>query len=362
MAISCLWHKLSPLIPVEQDEKSKGYYAPAFMVQKNQILKLKDLPAPPSYRAGWPWTKLLQFKEKNTLQDWALPKITIVTPNYNYGQYLEETIRSVLLQGYPNLEYFIFDGGSTDNSVEIIKKYEKWITYWVSEKDEGQASAINKGLKMASGQWFNWLNSDDILMPNALMTLARISHLVSDASWISGARIEMNKYCEYCDICVPWRTDPIGLAIGAIYLPQDATFVKTDFVRENNIHLDEQYNIVFDTIFHHQLLTLEKPLLTSVVFSGIRRHEVNKTTLRDQMSKERREGVFPFIIKSSCFNRIVYRLLFTRFHVLVRILLLLAIAFRIIPYSRDWKAVIFDRSTTSLKLVKASDAIFGIDS
>ena len=100
-----------------------------------------------------------------------LPKISIITPSYNQGQYIEETILSVLCQGYPNLEYIIIDGGSTDETVEIIKKYEKWITYWVSEKDEGQSDAINKGLQVATGDIFNWLNSDDLLAPNALWTI-----------------------------------------------------------------------------------------------------------------------------------------------------------------------------------------------
>jgi glycosyltransferase involved in cell wall biosynthesis len=100
-------------------------------------------------------------------------KITIITPSFNQGQYIEETILSVLSQNYPNLEYIIIDGGSTDNTVEIIKKYEKHLTYWVSEPDQGQSHAINKGLKHATGDIFNWLNSDDTLLPNALHTVAR---------------------------------------------------------------------------------------------------------------------------------------------------------------------------------------------
>ena len=96
------------------------------------------------------------------------PKITIVTPSYNQGQFLDDTIQSVLGQGYPNLEYIVMDGGSTDNSAEIIKKYEKHLAHWVSEKDGGQAAAINAGFSRATGDILGWLNSDDMYLPGAL--------------------------------------------------------------------------------------------------------------------------------------------------------------------------------------------------
>jgi glycosyltransferase involved in cell wall biosynthesis len=102
-------------------------------------------------------------------------KITIVTPSYNQGQFLEETIQSVLGQCYPNLEYIVMDGGSTDNSVEIIKKYEKHLAHWVSEKDGGQSAAINAGFGRATGDILGWLNSDDMYLPGALSRIA--SHL-----------------------------------------------------------------------------------------------------------------------------------------------------------------------------------------
>lgn len=100
------------------------------------------------------------------------PKISIITPTFNQGQYIEQTILSVLNQNYPNLEYIIIDGGSTDNTVDIIKKHENKISYWVSEKDKGQSDAINKGLKIATGDIINWLNSDDYYEPNILLKIA----------------------------------------------------------------------------------------------------------------------------------------------------------------------------------------------
>jgi glycosyltransferase involved in cell wall biosynthesis len=131
---------------------------------------LANFPAIPTAKSGWPWSLEPELTQIDRSQPW--PKITVFTPNYNYGHYLEETIRSVLLQGYPNLEYIILDGGSTDRSVEVIKKYEPWLTYWHSAPDRGQTDAINQGLTKATGEIFNWINSDDVLMPGALFTIA----------------------------------------------------------------------------------------------------------------------------------------------------------------------------------------------
>lgn len=101
------------------------------------------------------------------------PKISIITPSFNQGEFIEQTIQSVLNQNYPNLEYIIIDGGSTDNTVEIIKKYTSQISYWVSEPDSGQTEAINKGFQQASGEIFNWLNSDDYYEPGSLLEVAK---------------------------------------------------------------------------------------------------------------------------------------------------------------------------------------------
>ena len=134
---------------------------------------LEELPSPPEGKTGWPWTV-----DSDPLPDLmpdgsAWPKISVVTPSYNQAQFIEETIRSVLLQGYPNLEFIIIDGGSTDNTLNIIKKYEPWISYWVSEPDRGQSHAINKGIAKATGKIFFWLNSDDLVLPGACERVAK---------------------------------------------------------------------------------------------------------------------------------------------------------------------------------------------
>ena len=125
-----------------------------------------------SVQAEWPW-KRWKFQFPPTLpsgRPW--PKISVVTVTYNQGDYLEETLRSVILQGYPNLEYIVIDGASTDNTPAILNRYENALSHCISEEDEGQADALNKGFSLASGDIFAWLNSDDLFMPGTLLRVA----------------------------------------------------------------------------------------------------------------------------------------------------------------------------------------------
>ncbi len=155
---------------------------------------LKELPPPPPGKTGWPWTEESPQLPDTMPNGCSWPRISIVTPSYNQGIFLEKTIRSILLQGYPNLEYVVIDGGSTDNSIKTIKKYEPWITHWESKKDKGQAHAINKGFSKTTGTLINWINSDDYLLPNALYKIA-VTFLRNQESiaWIGGCRRETPK-------------------------------------------------------------------------------------------------------------------------------------------------------------------------
>ena len=134
--------------------------------------QLRELPSPPPGRTGWPWTMETRPLPPTMADGSDWPLIRVATPSYNQGRFLEETIRSVLLQGYPNLEYTIRDGGGSDESVEIIRRYEPWITSWVSEPDGGQADAINRGLMDVSADLVAFLNSDDIYYATALRRAA----------------------------------------------------------------------------------------------------------------------------------------------------------------------------------------------
>lgn len=130
-----------------------------------------------------------------------LPTISIVTPSYNQGQFIEETIRSILLQGYPNLEYIIIDGGSADGSVDIIRKYADRLDYWVSKRDRGSAHAINKGFARAHGEIFGWLNSDDFLLPGAISRVVEMHKKYPTAvAWVGGC----------------YRIDPDGRILSSI--------------------------------------------------------------------------------------------------------------------------------------------------
>ncbi len=316
----------------------------------NQAIAITDLPPPPDGKLGWPWTE----GNPASSADPNLVSISIVTPSYNQGQFIEETIRSVLLQGYANLEYIIIDGGSKDNTVEIIKKYEPWISYWVSEPDGGQSQAINRGMSRATGTWFNWLNSDDILLPRALLTLSAIAGLDSSTKWISGGRLMIAKEGNYVDYCLPWKTDPmiIGLDYPAL-LPQDATFFRLDWARSHHIQIQEHLHNAMDTVLYFQLMAIARPLLTTAMFSAMRLHEDQKGGRLDKLKAEINQWVEPLRKQTAWTNQLLFSLIHQRFGIgaIARFLLRLSMQYAFLPNLKHWQIAVFSTDEFCWKLI-----------
>lgn len=159
------------------------------------------------------------------------PRISIVTPSYNQAKYLAETIESILKQNYPNLEYIIVDGGSTDGSVDIIKQYESHLAYWVSEKDSGQSEAINKGLHRTTGVLFNWINSDDVLFPDALWRMAEAYREHPDADLVVGYGAKSNADGTIKRITVPPREFSMSPGNWSFFVHQQSVFIATETIK-----------------------------------------------------------------------------------------------------------------------------------
>jgi glycosyltransferase involved in cell wall biosynthesis len=213
----------------------------------------------------------------------ALPKISVITPSFNQAQYLERTIRSVLDQGYPNMEYIIIDGGSTDGSVDIIRKYADRLAYWVSEPDRGQAHAINKGLARATGEWVGWQNSDDVYYPGVFQQLTSRASMDPDAQLIIGNMNLIDKDDAFLrDIKYVKPTYAALLAEGMV-LTNQAAFWRHKIHAELGF-LDEELDCGFD--YEWFLRVLKNGRLAAHVnatWGGLRLHDETKTSNRQQI-------------------------------------------------------------------------------
>lgn len=218
-------------------------------------MQINDLPAPPAGLHGWPWEMTAASTTGSTIPDDALPSFSIVVPSFNQGQYLEQTLRSLLLQGYPQLEIIVRDGGSTDDSVAIIERYAPWLTSWVSARDGGQANAINAGWAQATGDLIGWLNSDDMLLPGALFALARAHIAQPEAILLGDVEVfsddgSFNQYSVQTDVTLAamiqiWQT--------RMRWAQPGTFVpRATHLRVGT--LDERLRYVFDRDWMIRLL------------------------------------------------------------------------------------------------------------
>jgi len=206
----------------------------------------------------------------------SAPKITVVTPSYNQASFLEETIRSVLGQDYPALEYMVIDGGSTDGSPAIIERYSDRLAYWVSEPDRGQAHAINKGFRRATGDIVAWINSDDVYLPGALHAVGKAFQTDPTCRWISGG-------CSYfgSEDAVGWQPARTicGVApwIVSNRIAQPATFWRRDLLNDHG-YLDEDLRYCLDYEYWLRLvLAGERCKALSFPVAAFRFHPSSKT-------------------------------------------------------------------------------------
>ena len=178
-----------------------------------------------------------------------LPKISIVTPSYNQGQFLEETIQSVLNQNYPRLEYFVIDGGSTDNSVDIIKKYKDQLTYCVSEPDRGQSDAINKGFRRATGEIVAWLCSDDTYFPGALKSIGSFFYKHPEVDVVYGDAAAIDEKSQIFSATRSLSFSLLGLLSRSGSIPQPASFFRREILDTFGF-IDENINFCMDYDFY----------------------------------------------------------------------------------------------------------------
>lgn len=210
-----------------------------------------------------------------------LPLISIVTPSFNQARFLEATIQSVLGQEYPRLEYMIVDGGSTDGSLEVIKKYAGRLAWWVSEKDQGQTDAINKGFARARGEIFAWLNSDDTYEPGALHAAAdylgthpAVGLVYGDANFIDESGRVIGRFAAA-------QTDLRRLRRGYVHIPQQAAFFRGDLWRSLG-PLDPSFYFAMDYDLWVRLAGRSQIRYVQQTWANFRLHSAGKTLAADE--------------------------------------------------------------------------------
>jgi glycosyltransferase involved in cell wall biosynthesis len=218
------------------------------------------------------------------------PRITVVTPSFNQAAYLERTICSVLDQGYPNLEYLIVDGGSTDGSVSIIRRYADRLAWWVSEPDRGQSDAINKGLRRATGEWVAWQNSDDIYYPGAFHDLAVAAAKHPQAGLIIGDMMLIDEHDRPLRDIRYVKPGYKTLLAEGMLLANQATFWRRN-VQEQIGFLDEGFHCSFDYEWFLRLAQHAEGAHVDRIWGALRLHGETKTSLLAQRFQEENQRI-----------------------------------------------------------------------
>ena len=210
----------------------------------------------------------------------ALPKVSIVTPSFNQAPFLEQTLRSVLGQDYPNLEYIVIDGGSTDGSLEIIQRYADRLAYWQSQPDQGQTDAINQGFAHATGEILAWLNSDDLLLPGAVSAAVKALQEHPEAAMVYGDALLINAQGKTIGKFPAAQTDLRKLRRGYVHIPQQASFFRADLWRQV-APLDVSFYFAMDYDLWVRLAALAPLVYVPQLWAAFRLHGEAKSIAAD---------------------------------------------------------------------------------
>jgi glycosyltransferase involved in cell wall biosynthesis len=238
------------------------------------------------------------------------PKISIVTPSYNQGEYIEDTIKSIIEQNYPNLEYIIVDGGSTDNSVEIIKKYEKHLTWWCTEKDKGHGDALNKGFSRCTGEIMAWLNSDDKYFPWTLHTVAEIFNQHKDINWIVGKNAWFDEKGRLVDARNLFINKYDYASCKNQWVQQESVFWNRTLWEESGGYINQDFKFMVDGELWSRFFQYTELWHVNMVLGGFRNHGINRgiqnnDVVLNEMQLNKQALVKQFSIRD---QRVAYRL------------------------------------------------------
>jgi len=211
----------------------------------------------------------------------SLPLISIITPSYNQGRFIEETIRSVIEQDYPRIEYIIIDGGSSDETLSVIRRYESKIAWWVSERDQGQTDAINKGFARAAGDILAWINSDDTYLPGALRSAAQFLHDHPDVGMVYGDANLVDEYGNLFGRFPARQTDYQRLRRGSVHIPQQSSFFRAMLWRKVG-PLDPSFYFAMDYDLWVRLARISRLAYTPQVWANFRLHGQGKSIASDE--------------------------------------------------------------------------------
>lgn len=277
--------------------------------------RLEDLPAPPEGRTGWPWTIETPQLPGATAAGPPWPRLSIVVASLNQGTYIEEMIRSILLQGYSDVEFILIDGGSTDETQAIVARYEKWISYHVSEPDRGQSHAFNKGLKVITGHLFSIFDTDDVFLPDTFKLVGE-AHVQAPDQIIAGGVLRFWEGSDTTELFVPsditaqkyaaWWNNDHG---------QPGVFFPSCYLGTAGL-LDESLHCVMDYEFMCRYLTITGCILVRAPIAKARYHASCKSMARTDyffLEIDRMEHKYSGLLSETdirCANRVAAGALF----------------------------------------------------